>query len=244
MAACQPKHYREDLVGEALSTLYTKHSIKREDLFIQTKFTPIGGQDQSKPLPYDPTTSIRTQVLTSLSASLSNLRTTYIDSYLLHSPFPTVQETLEAWRTLMHIQDSGQAKLIGISNAYDTRLLGALSRERHVDVVQNRWHEGNGWDRQVTEFCREVGTEYQSFWTLTGSPGLLKHWAVRTLAEKGCLTPEQVVYAFAMKEGVVPISGTTSELHMEEDVAVQSVELGKTKEEEELVQEVQKYVGG
>lgn len=36
--ACQPKHYREDLVGEALVVLQSKHEIKREHLFLQTKY--------------------------------------------------------------------------------------------------------------------------------------------------------------------------------------------------------------
>jgi len=35
--ACQPKHYREDLVGDALQVLHEKHGYKREDLFVQTK---------------------------------------------------------------------------------------------------------------------------------------------------------------------------------------------------------------
>ena len=44
--ACQPKHYREDLVGLGLQKAY-EIGIKREDLFFQTKFTPIDGQDQT-----------------------------------------------------------------------------------------------------------------------------------------------------------------------------------------------------
>ncbi|KIL66443.1 hypothetical protein M378DRAFT_75216, partial [Amanita muscaria Koide BX008] len=243
--ACQPKHYREDLVGEALSILYNNHSFKREDLFVQTKFTPISGQDRSKPLPYDPTSPIRTQILSSFSTSLSNLRTSYIDSYLLHSPFPTLTETLEAWRALIHLKDTGKVKLIGISNAYDTRLLASLSKERRVDIVQNRWYQGNGWDKQVVQFCKEVsGMEYQSFWTLTGSPTLLDHWAIKKLAEKKGLTTEQVIYAFVIMNGITPISGTTSEMHMKEDVDVQSVALGGVEEEEDLIKEVQKYVWG
>ncbi|KAG8695524.1 hypothetical protein FRC08_007722, partial [Ceratobasidium sp. 394] len=49
--ACQPKHYREDLVGEALTELYDQHGLSREQLFIQTKYTPIGGHDTSQPIP-------------------------------------------------------------------------------------------------------------------------------------------------------------------------------------------------
>uniref|UniRef100_A0A914YJJ9 Uncharacterized protein n=1 Tax=Panagrolaimus superbus TaxID=310955 RepID=A0A914YJJ9_9BILA len=50
--ACQPKHYQEDLVGQALVTLQKEHNISRESLFVQTKFTSIDGQDPQK-IPYD-----------------------------------------------------------------------------------------------------------------------------------------------------------------------------------------------
>ncbi|KAJ3552405.1 hypothetical protein NP233_g12891 [Leucocoprinus birnbaumii] len=46
--ACQPKHYREDLVGEALTILQDKHGIKREDLWLQTKYAHQ--PEQLKPL--------------------------------------------------------------------------------------------------------------------------------------------------------------------------------------------------
>ena len=61
--ACQPKHYREDLVGEALSILAADYKIERSSLFIQTKFTPIDGQDLGQPLPYDRYAPLTDQVL-------------------------------------------------------------------------------------------------------------------------------------------------------------------------------------
>ena len=81
--------FSEDLVGEALVELETKHNIHRQDLFIQTKFTPINGQDRSKPLPYDPRASLVEQVQQSFATSLKNLRTNYVDSLVLHSPLST-----------------------------------------------------------------------------------------------------------------------------------------------------------
>jgi diketogulonate reductase-like aldo/keto reductase len=91
-------------------------------------------------------------------------------------------------------------------------------------------------------FCREMGLEYQSFWTLTGSPELIEHPVVRQLVEKkaGKVTPEQIVYAFALGEGVRPISGTTSEKHMDDDVHVAEITL----EDEELVKELRAFVWG
>ncbi|KAF7376437.1 NADPH-dependent conjugated polyketone reductase C2 [Mycena sanguinolenta] len=223
--ACQPKHYREDLVGEALQTLQTKHGIKREDLWLQTKYTPIGGQSMSKPLPYNPDTSITTQIQASFAKSLLNLRTTYIDSYILHSPLPTLEKTLEAWAAMCALQDGGQLRKIGVSNTYDVHTLEALSAVRQVQVVQNRWHERNGWDKQVCSYCRDHGIEYQSFWTLSGSPSLLATPELVNIAKASSCTPAQALFKFAMMGGVTPLSGTTNEAHMEHGVAVSGLDL-------------------
>ncbi|EJT98294.1 Aldo/keto reductase [Dacryopinax primogenitus] len=212
--ACQPKHYREELVGEALRILQESHGIKREELFIQTKYTPIGGQDQSQPLPYDPTTPIGEQVRTSFALSQKNLGTGFIDSLLLHSPLDSPEATLEAWQALRQLQQEGKVGLIGISNCYRIRALLALEREAQVNVVQNRWFEGNGWDKDVLDYCNENDIKYQSFWTLTGSPSLLRHPLLQDIALKHQCTPAQAVYAIAQSFGVVPLAGSTSEKHM------------------------------
>ncbi|TCD65340.1 hypothetical protein EIP91_002778 [Steccherinum ochraceum] len=228
--ACQPKHYREDLVGEALQVLYDKHGFKREDFFLQTKYTSISGQDRKKPLPYDPTTDIGTQVRASVQKSLENLKTTYLDSLLLHSPLDDAPypKTILAWKTLMVLQEEKTVRHIGVSNTYDVATLDALHRGggKMVEVVQNRWYQGNNWDPEVLNYCVANRIQYQSFWTLTGSPKLLSHPVVTATIAKGLqCTPEQAVYRIAQSRGVTPISGTTSEEHMKEDLAVDSLVL-------------------
>ena len=115
-----------------------------------------------KPIPYNSADPIKTQVLSSCQKSLTNLGTTYVDSYLLHSPFPALDQTLEAWKALAQLQDEGKVKLIGVSNTYDVRILAALDKARKVQVVQNRWHEGNDWDKKVLNYCKENRIMYQS----------------------------------------------------------------------------------
>ncbi|TFK92739.1 Aldo/keto reductase [Polyporus arcularius HHB13444] len=224
--ACQPKHYREDLVGAALQTLYDEHEFKREDLFIQTKYTPISGQDPSQPLPYDPAADIPAQIQASVQTSLKNLRTNYLDSLLLHSPLHTFAETVKAWRTLVGLQDSGVVRKIGVSNTYDVGILEALEAEggRRPDVVQNRWFEGNQWNNDVWAYCVRHEIQYQSFWTLSGSPSLLRHPVLREISTaKGC-TPAQVLFKIAQMNGVTPLCGTTNELHMDEALAVEKLD--------------------
>ena len=59
--------------------------------------------------------------------------------------------------------DAGTVRTIGVSNTYDVRILERLARDtgRPVQVVQNRWFEGNGWDREVCRYCCEHGIQYQ-----------------------------------------------------------------------------------
>jgi diketogulonate reductase-like aldo/keto reductase len=106
---------------------------------------------------------VEVQVRSSFATSLRQLRTTYLDSYILHSPLETYAKTLQAWRTLVALQDEGHVRAIGLSNAYDPSLLSRLGEDsgRAVQVVQNRWYERNGWDCEVVKWCHANGAQYQ-----------------------------------------------------------------------------------
>ena len=127
------------------------------------RYTPIGGQDRKKPLPYDPTASIETQINSSCEKSLENLKTSYLDCLLLHTALDTLPNTVTAWKTLVALQDAGKVKHIGVSNVYDVEVLEALHHDggKMVEVVQNRWFEGNGWDKAVLHYCRRNNIQYQ-----------------------------------------------------------------------------------
>lgn len=83
--ACQPRHYNEPGVGQGIAL----SGVDRKEIFLQTKYTPIGGQDPNN-VPYDPKSPLKTQVRTSLQVSLQNLKTDYLDSLVLHSPLQSL----------------------------------------------------------------------------------------------------------------------------------------------------------
>ncbi len=68
--ANQTKHYSKALVGEALAAL-ARDGVSRDSLWLQTRFTPLNGQDER--LPYDPQADITTQVAQSFESSLKHL---------------------------------------------------------------------------------------------------------------------------------------------------------------------------
>jgi diketogulonate reductase-like aldo/keto reductase len=149
--ACQPRHYDEAAVGAAIE----QSGCLRSELFLQTKFTPLSGQDPEQ-TPYDRDAPLEEQVKQSVAASLRNLRTTHIDCLVLHSPLPTHAETLRVWRAMekvcgthdayayawpfllaaavtvtsvccrpQHVA-AGEVRSLGVSNAYDATVLAEL----------------------------------------------------------------------------------------------------------------------
>ena len=173
--ACQPKHYYEPGVGEALSELYEQGVISRSDIFLQTKFTSLTGQDPNN-VPYNVDAPLATQVQESFAKSQQNLRTDYVDSLVLHGPMPRFADTMSIWRAMEDIYDRGGTRRLGISNTYDLAVLRRLYSEARVKpvVLQNRFYETSGYDEDIREFCREHSIAYQSFWTLTANPHILK----------------------------------------------------------------------
>ena len=74
--ACQPKHYNEAGVGDGVAACLHQ-GIDRSELYLQSKFTPLSGQDPEQ-VPYDAKASLSEQVAQSFQTSLKNLQTTYL----------------------------------------------------------------------------------------------------------------------------------------------------------------------
>jgi diketogulonate reductase-like aldo/keto reductase len=223
--ACQPRHYDEALVGVALQNVAEK-GIERKALFVQTKFTPITGQDPHN-IPYDRHSPVAAQVAQSFEASKQNLRTDYIDSLVLHSPVAPYEQLMTVWRAMEQLHTSGQALQLGISNCYQPELLQALYSDAEVKpaVVQNRFYRDTGYDADLRRWCADHDIIYQSFWTLTANPHILASNTVKAIAKKYTKTEAQVFFRYLSQLGIVPLTGTCSERHMHEDLAIFNFEL-------------------
>ena len=218
--ANQPKHYNEPGVGKALSKL-GEFGLKREDIFLQTKFTPIDGQDHR--VPYDASKPLAIQVRTSFESSLKNLGTTWLDSSLLHGPYG--QGGLNGsdhivWQAIEALYEEGLTKMIGISNITKNHLTELLASAKIKPmVVQNRCYATRGWDYDVRELCKKHGIIYQGFSLLTANRESTLHPRIQALATKHKAQPAQIIFRFAQQIGMQPLTGTTSEAHMLLDLA-------------------------
>jgi len=225
--ANQLRHYHEAGVGEGIAAAFRTGVTSRSELFLQTKFTYVQGQDHR--LPYDAAASLSVQVAQSLASSLEHLGTDYVDSFLLHGPSMRQGwsfDDAEVWDAMRKERDAGRARLLGVSN------VGLHHLQRMMEVqdeapafVQNRCFAVTGWDRDVRQFCRERGIIYQGFSLLTANLEVLQHPVVTDPAKKLGVTPPQVVFAFARQIGMLLLTGTTNGEHMKQDLASRGLTL-------------------
>jgi diketogulonate reductase-like aldo/keto reductase len=227
--ANQPKHYREELVGAGIRRALKDHQIKREDLYLQTKFTSTSGQDPGS-MPYDPKASIQEQVKASVESSLEHLKSTddglsspdkspYIDTVVLHSPLSTIDETMEAWRTLEeYVPD--KIRNLGISNCNLFTLMDICERATITPaIIQNRFYPSTKFDIGVRKFCRENSIIYQSFWTLTANPELVRSVEVGRLANHLRISTQAALYCLVLGLGnTIILNGTKNTSHMQDDL--------------------------
>jgi diketogulonate reductase-like aldo/keto reductase len=191
---------------------------------IQTKYTTPAGQDLSN-MPYDPNAPLDNQIHTSVASSLHNFRLqpegsdgSYVDGVLLHSPLPTVEQTLQAWK-LLESYVPHQIRTLGISNV-TLPVLQAIYDNSVIkpSVVQNRFYPQTRYDAPLRAYCKERQIQYQSFWTLTGNPALLKSSPVAALVQAAEVTQAIALYALVAELGIEILNGTTSREHMRDDL--------------------------
>lgn len=184
-------------------------------------------------MPYDPRAPLTEQVHASVASSLANFifdeeaNSAYIDSLVLHSP-PSrhFSDLLEVWKA-METYVPHRVKRLGISNT-DLDVVRRLCTSPDVRVrpavVQNRFYPATRWEVDLRAYCRAQRIAFQTFWTLSGNPELLRSNPVRKLAESATVSAPVALYALVLGlEGTTVLDGTQSEEHMAEDLKVSQI---------------------
>jgi diketogulonate reductase-like aldo/keto reductase len=225
--ANQRKHYFEEGVGRALTSFIRSTGIKREELFIQTKFTYKEGQDHR--LPFDPKAEPANQVRDSFKSSLEHLQTDYIDSYMLHGPsvgFGLSKVDWEVWKTMEELYSEGSVQQLSISNISPEQLNFLLEKVKiKPSYVQNRCYARFGWDKEIREICNKNNIVYQGFSLLTANREVLSNSKVVEISKTKNKTVEQIIFSFARQIGMLPLTGTTNREHMDQDLESGSITL-------------------
>jgi len=165
-------------------------------------------------------------------ASLRRLKLDRIDLYQLHSPDPQVPYE-DSVGALKELQDEGKVRHVGVSNVS----LEELERARGiVDVVtvQNRYNVTDRHSEDVLEGCEEAGIGFIPWFPLATGRLADPGGALDKIAQAHDATPAQIALAWLLARAPVmlPIPGTSSVEHLEENVAATRIQLTPEEVEE------------
>jgi pyridoxine 4-dehydrogenase len=212
----------EELIAKALAPY-------PEDLVIATK----GGWNRPGPNQWTHDASPK-HLREAIEGSLKRLRLDRIDVYQLHAPDPVTSFDASV-ETLAQLRNEGKIRLVALSNVTREH----IERARKIvpiASVQNRYSFADReWD-YVVDYCEKNRIAFIPWFPL--GAGKVAGDVLNEVAQAHRATPKQVALAWLLQRSpmMLPIPGTSSIEHLEENVAAASIRL--TQEEYERLASV------
>lgn len=203
----------EELIAEALFPYST-------DLVIATK----GGWERPGPNQWTHNAS-PSHLRKAVEGSLKRLRLDRIDVYQLHTPDPVVSFEASV-DTLAELKREGKIRMVALSNVTQEHIERAR-RIVPIVSVQNRYSFADReWD-YVVDYCERNGIVFIPWFPL--GAGRVAGEVLNQVAKAHQASPTQVALAWLLKRSPVmlPIPGTSSFEHLEQNVAAASLRLNE-----------------
>ena len=159
-----------------------------------------------------------------VDGSLKRLRLERIDLYQLHRVDPNVpmEDSLGA---LKEMRDAGKIRHLGLSEVTPEQIARAR-KIVPIATVQNRYNVADRKWEDALRYCEKEGLGFMP-WSPVGGGRSLKDAAVETVAKEQKASVYQVAIAWLLAHSPVmlPIPGTSSVAHLEENVAARNLKL-------------------
>jgi aryl-alcohol dehydrogenase-like predicted oxidoreductase len=205
-------HISEELIAEALHPY-------PDDLVIATK----GGLVRPGPGQW-PADGRPEHLIEACEGSLRRLKLDQIPLYQFHRPDPSVplEDSLGA---LVALKEQGKIRHIGLSNVIEAQVRRA-QRLTPVVSIQNRYNLDDRRSESLIDLCEQ---EQMAFLPWAPIQDLDGNSAVQEIAQRHGASPRQIVLAWllARSPSILPIPGTGSVSHLEDNVAAAAITLSK-----------------
>ncbi len=177
----------EDATGEAVR----RSSVTREQVVVTTK---LGNRDHGL-----------SETRDAFDASVRRLGLDVVDLYLIHWPVPEQDRFVDAWRSMIELQEAGRIRSIGVSN-FSPAQIERLERETGVLPAVNQIELHVGLDQaEARAFANDRGIVVEAYSPLKHGSALAQHPVVTRIAEAHGVGWNQAVLRWLLQLDAVVI---------------------------------------
>lgn len=221
-------------IGIACSELYDKTGLKREDIFLQTKISQDNSYDDD-PLDgiwFNQNSNFQKRhtageiVRDKVKTSLQEMKTDYIDSLLIHYPYPGFYE--EIWEELISLQKEGIVRYIGVSN-FSNHHIDVLKKSGVMPFFNEMYFSPLCTRTKITEYSQQNDIQLICYSPLMGLSKRIPEETLLPLMQKYGKTKMQIILRWNIDRNCIPLPRTTNVSRLSENFDV--LDFSLTKEE-------------
>lgn len=220
-------------IGMAVKEL-AMEGVPRERLFLQTKISDVCAHSDEPLIGiyFNPSSSLMKRhsvdeiVREKVATSLCELNTTYLDSLLIHYPYPDY--FIDIWKVMIELKKEGKVRYIGVSNCRERHIRKLIDTTGVAPEINQVYISPIGSKKDLVDYCQEL-----SCLVMTYSPLMdVAHQRIpiepiRPLMMKYGKSMAQIVLRWNIQRGCIPLPRTKNPNRLRENFDVLDFELEK-----------------
>lgn len=221
-----------------IAKVFKENNIKREDVFITSKFNCDSvcryGYHSGK-LSFLNGLH-KKSIRAAIQESFDNLRTDYIDLYLIHWPYSFWKEL---WLEMVDLYKQGKFRAIGVCSFLPPQIEALMSISDIVPAVNQFEISPLNTQKQLIQYCKERGiavtamSTFSHFRSVEPREELMEHELLMPIARKYNKSVVQIVFKWLLQQDIIIIPKTWNLSHLKENISLYDFEL--TQEEMSII---------
>lgn len=220
-------YWGESGIGMAVQELKDKTGLDREDLFLQTKISDNNAHENEplKGIFFNPDSKFMKRhtvdeiVREKVQTSLREMKTTYIDSLLIHYPFPGY--IVDIWKTMIKLKEEGIVRYIGVSNFHERHIEELINATGVCPEINECYTSPIGTKQSLVEYCNNHDCLFMTYSPLMDlSAGRIPLDNIQPLAEKYGKSHAQIILRWNIERGCMPLAKTKNPVRLKENFDV------------------------
>lgn len=225
-------------IGLAVSELGSL-GLTREDLFLQTKISdnnahadePLIGVYFNEKSMFMKRHTAAEVVREKVSISLREMRTNYIDSLLIHYPYPAYY--IDIWKEMIKLKEEGIVRYIGVSNFHERHIENLIHETGVCPEINEVYVSPIGTKQGIIDYCNEHNCLIMTYSPLMDlASDRIPLEPLKTIATKYSKSIAQIMLRWNVERGCLPLPKSKKTNRLVENFQIWDFEITKEEVEE------------